>query len=164
MKVSWTRKLRRRGRAAAPLTAALALPRLAGPGAAATAPAQVRVNQVGYAQQASKEAVAMLPAATGRVSFTVSSRSGHVAFRGTATRDAGRWNANYPATYVLTFGKLKKLGTYRITITAPGVRATSPAFRIGTPGALYSGLVGNAVRYFTSERDGAGVNRSVLGR
>src|SRR6201994_4867181 len=106
----------------------------------------------------------MLPAAAARVSYTVTDQRGRVAFRGVATRNTGRWNANYPATYVLTFGKLKKAGTYRISITAPGVRATSPAFRIAAPGALYSGLVGNAVRYFTSERDGADVNPSVLGR
>jgi hypothetical protein len=164
MNVSWTRKLAGAGTVAAALTAGLALAPTVGAAAAAPAPAQVRVNQVGYAPQASKEAVAMLPAAVARVSYTVTTGHGHVAFHGVATRNLGRWNANYPATYGLTFGKLKKSGTYRITITAPGVRATSPAFRIGSPAALYSGLVGNAVRYFTSERDGADVNPSVLAR
>jgi endoglucanase len=167
MKVSWTRKLAGAGAVAAALTAGLALAPASGATAAAApaqARAQVRVNQVGYAAGASKEAFAMLPAATGRVSFIVSTGSGHVVFRGTSTQNAGRWNASYPATYALWFGHLTRPGTYRITVTAPGVRATSPAFRIATPAALYSGLVGNAVRYFTSERDGADVNPSVLGR
>jgi hypothetical protein len=167
MKVSWTRKLAGTGAVAAALTAGLALAPAGGAAAAsalAAAPAQVRVNQVGYAEHASKEAVAMLPAAAGRVSFTVSNARGQVVFHGVSTRNAGHWNANYPATYALTFDKLNQPGTYRISIAAPGVRATSPTFRIAAPAALYSRLVGNAVRYFTSERDGADVIPSVLGR
>jgi len=133
--------------------------------AAAQAAAQVRVNQVGYAVNASKEAFAMLPAApAGPVSFTVSDGDGHAVFRGTSSTDAGRWNANYPATYALNFGGLTRPGTYRITVTAPGVHATSPTFRVAAPATLYSRLVGNAVRYFTSERDGADVDPSVLDR
>jgi hypothetical protein len=164
MFVSWTRKLAGGTAVAVGLGLAAWLAPVAGASAASAGPAQVRVNQVGYAQQASKEAVAMLPAAAARVSYIVTDQRGHVAFHGVATRNTGRWNAKYPATYALTFGKLKKPGTYRISITAPGVRATSPAFRIAAPAALYSRLVGNAVRYFTSERDGADVNPSVLGR
>ena len=168
MNVSWTRKVT----GAAALTLALGL---AAAGAAAAGPAigasaasaapQVRVNQVGYTRDGAKEAFAMLPAAASRVSFTVSDGGGHVVFRGTSTTGAGRWNANYPATYRLDFGGLTRPGTYRITVTAPGVQAaTSPAFRIAAPAALYSRLVGNAVRYFTSERDGADVVPSVLDR
>lgn len=177
MNVSWTRTMTAGAAVAATLTASLGLapvvtasaapasaPAAPASAPAASHPAQVRVNQVGYAVTASKEAFAMLPAAAGRVSFTVSGRSGHVVFRGTSTRNAGRWNANYPATYALWFGGLSRPGTYRITVTAPGVRATSPTFRIGAPAALYSRLVGNAVRYFTSERDGADVVPSVLDR
>jgi endoglucanase len=169
MNVSWTRKLAGGMAVAVGLGLAAGLAPAAGASAAAVAgaaaaPAQVRVNQVGYAPQASKEAVAMLPAAVGRVSYTVTDQRGRVAFRGVATRNAGRWNANYPATYVVTFGKLKKLGTYRISISAGGLRATSPRFRIAPPAALYSRLVSNAVRYFTSERDGARVVPSVLDR
>jgi hypothetical protein len=168
MKVSWTRKLAGTGAVAAALTAGLALAPAGGAAAASAsasaAPAQIRVNQVGYAEHASKEAVAMLPAAAGRVSFTVSNARGQVVFHGVSTRNAGHWNANYPATYALTFDKLNQPGTYRISIAAPGVRATSPTFRIAAPAALYSRLVGNAVRYFTSERDGADVIPSVLGR
>ena len=40
----------------------------------------------------------------------------------------------------------------------------SPPFRIAAPAALYHRLVLNAVRYFTSERDGADVVPSVLDR
>ena len=40
----------------------------------------------------------------------------------------------------------------------------SPAFAIGSPAALYHRLVLNAVRYFTSERDGADIVPSVINR
>ncbi len=173
MNMSWTRKVAGGTGVAAALTVSLAL---AGPAAGAGAagarvvsagvaalPAQVRVNQVGYTTDGSKEAFAMLPVAAGPVSFTVSDGR-HVVFRGTSTRNAGRWNANYPATYALEFGGLTRPGTYRITATAAGVHAASPAFRVASPGALYSQLTGNAVRYFTSERDGADVRPSVLDR
>src|SRR5438477_579431 len=49
-------------------------------------------------------------------------------------------------------------------ICAPGAAARSPAFAIASPRALYHRLVLNGVRYFTSERDGANVVRSVLNR
>jgi hypothetical protein len=174
MNVSWTRKVTGVAAAGATLALGLGLGLAAGAApasgaaasgaAAASGPAaQVRVNQVGYAVGAGKEAFAMLPAAAGRVSFTVSDGR-HVVFHGASTRNAGRWNANYRATYALNFGGLTRPGTYRITVTAPGVRASSPWFRVAAPATLYSRLVTNAVRYFTSERDGAGVNPSVLSR
>ena len=42
--------------------------------------------------------------------------------------------------------------------------AVSPTFTIASPATLYTRLVSNGVRYFTSERDGADVNPSVLNR
>ena len=42
--------------------------------------------------------------------------------------------------------------------------AVSPTFVVGTGAQLYRQLVDNAVRYFTSERDGPDVVPSVLGR
>ena len=75
MNMSWTRKVAGGTGVAAALTASLAL---AGPAAGAGAagarvvsagvaalPAQVRVNQVGYTTDGSKEAFAMLPVAAG---------------------------------------------------------------------------------------------------
>jgi hypothetical protein len=61
------------------------------------------------------------------------------------------------------FLRLPAPGTYRIKIISPAA-AVSPAFAIASPQALYRRLVLNGVRYFTSERDGANVVRSVLNR
>jgi endoglucanase len=130
------------------------------PGQAVT---QVRVNQVGYPPGGPKAAYVMLPRPATEVSFTIASGQG-VVFRGSSRQDLGHWNAHYPAVYQLGFGGLTRPGTYRITVHAGGVTAVSPAFAVASPAGLYHRLVLNAVRYFTSERDGPQVVPSVLAR
>jgi hypothetical protein len=135
----------------------------AGAPAPGPAPApQVRVNQAGYPAHGPKVAFAMVPRA-GAVRFTVSGRHG-VVLRGRAGPGLGGWNANYRAVYPLRFTALRRPGTYRITVAAAGRRAVSPWFTLASPARLYGRLIRNAVRYFTSERDGADVVRSVLHR
>ncbi|MGA3155584.1 MAG: glycoside hydrolase family 9 protein [Streptosporangiaceae bacterium] len=157
----------RRGAVAAAAAAVLLVTLPAGGGALAAgsgaASPQVRVNQVGYAPRSPKLAYAMLPHRVASVTFTVSDSRG-VVFRGRSARDAGRWNARYPAVYALGFTALRRPGSYRITIDAAGAVAESPVFRIAGPGSLYRRLVSNAVRYFTSERDGGDVVHAVLDR
>jgi endoglucanase len=137
----------------------------AGRGAAGAmvAPAQVRVNQVGYTPGSPKVAFAMLPRRVRQVSFFVT-EDHHLAFRGTSTDDAGSWNSRYGAVYVLDFTRLTRVGHYRITVLAGGLSAQSPTFAIAPPGALYHQLVLNGVRYFTSERDGGNEVPGVLHR
>jgi len=132
-------------------------------GSGSTAPAEVRVNQVGYPPDGAKVAYAMLPGRVSQVSFTVSGSHG-VVFRGRSSSDAGSWNDAYRAVYRLDFTGLRRTGTYRITIHAGSATAASPAFAVASQTALYHRLVLNGVRYFTSERDGANVRSTVLGR
>jgi endoglucanase len=129
--------------------------------AAATAAPEIRVNQVGYQPDAPKAAYVMLPArvASG-VPFTVTDARGTVVHRGTSRNDVGRWNSRYKAVYLLSFSGLRQCGTYRVRAGS----AVSPAFTIANGTALYGPLVNNAVRYFTSERDGPDVESSVLSR
>ena len=150
--------------AALAMTAALATAVPAAGAAAATklaAPA-VRVNQVGYTPKSSKVAFAMLPRPVGSVRFAVIGSHG-VVYRGRSTDDVGRWNKNYRAVYQLNFSGLCQLGSYRIELLG-SARAQSPSFRIASSAALYHQLVLNAVRYYTSERDGGDVVSSVLDR
>jgi len=119
----------------------------------------VRVDQVGYANNATKVAYLMLGARVARVNFTVVGARG-VVFRGTSTDDVGAWNSRYRAVYELNFSSVRCTGTFRLRVGS----TTSPAFRIASGQALYQRLVSNGVRYFTSERDGADVVSSVLGR
>jgi len=137
--------------------------RAGGTAGATGTPAEVRVNQVGYATGSPKVAFVMLPRRAAPVSFTVSGRHG-VVFRGRSSTDAGSWNAAYGAVYRLDFTGLNRTGTYRITAHAGAATAVSPAFAVGPAATLYHRLVLNGVRYFTSERDGATVRSSVLDR
>jgi endoglucanase len=130
--------------------------------AAKLAAPEVRVNQVGYAPQSPKVALAMLPRAVSSVRFAVVGQRG-VVFRGRSATDLGRWNVNYHAVYQLDFSALRRPGTYRVEIDSTP-SAASPLFRIAGSSALYHRLVLNAVRYFTSERDGGDVKPSVLDR
>ena len=133
-------------------------------GMAATVPAQVRVNQVGYPAFGAKVAYAMLPDRVASVAFTVSDNGG-VVLRGRSADDVGGWNSRYHAVYKLTFSGLTRPGaSYRIQVSAGGQIAQSPAFAVGGTSTNYGRLVTNAVRYFTSERDGADVEHSVLNR
>jgi endoglucanase len=134
------------------------------PTAPLTAVPQIRVNQVGYPADGPKLGYIMLPRRVpGAIAFTVAGREG-VVFRGRSGADLGAWNAHYPAVYPVGFSALGRPGSYRITVRTAGVTATSPPFVIASPAVLYHRLVGNAVAYFTSERDGANVVGSVLGR
>jgi hypothetical protein len=126
---------------------------------AAHATAEVRVNQVGYTPGAQKVAYAMLPAPVAGVPFTVTSGP-RVVYRGVSTDDLGGWNPAYHAVYELDFSSLRRPGTYQVRAGT----AVSPPFRVASGQALYGPLAGNAVRYFTSERDGADVVNSVLDR
>ena len=136
----------------------------AGAAALGPAPAEVRVNQVGYTPGSSKVAFAMLPGRVSQVSFTVSGGHG-VVFRGRSHLDAGQLELGVPrGVYVLDFTRLTRAGQYRITVSAGGATAVSPRFAVEPARLLYHQLVLNGVRYFTSERDGGDVAHSVLGR
>jgi len=146
------------------LAAALAIPLMMGETAAiaTTSPIVspvIRVNQVGYATNAAKVAYAMFPGRVASVAFTVTSGN-RVVLRGTSRDDLGSWNKNYRAVFKLSFSSLRSSGWYRIHVG----NAASPSFQIASPSALYTRLVNNGVRYFTSERDGADVVPSVLNR
>lgn len=123
---------------------------------------QVRVNQVGYATGAPKAAFAMLPRKVAAVRFEVVTPLG-VAYRGTSTDYVGSWNSTYGAVYQLSFSDVNTPGRYQVKLLSPA-GAASPAFVIGDGEQLYGQLADNAVRYFTSERDGPDVDSSVLGR
>src|SRR5215831_8566249 len=148
------------------LTTAAALAAATAPAPAAAAAALpapvVRVNQVGYTPGSPKVAFAMLPRPVSSVSFAVIGPRG-VVYRGRSADDVGRWNAGHRAVYQLDFSALRRPGSYRVEISGPP-SAVSPPFRIAGAPELYHGLVLNAVRYFTSERDGADVDGSVLDR
>src|ERR1700735_4262247 len=130
--------------------------------AAAKKPAapEIRLNQVGYQPNAPKSAYVMLPARVASVPFTITDAKGRGVYRGVSRDDVGAWNTGYKAVYLLSFSGLRRCGTYQVRVGS----TVSVTFRVANGTALYGPLVDNAVRYFTSERDGADVEHSVLSR
>jgi endoglucanase len=137
-----------------------AKPATAKPATAKPAAAEIRLNQVGYQPGAPKSAYVMLPAKVASVPFTITDAAGKVVYRGVSRDDVGSWNSGYKAVYLLSFSGLRRCGAYQVHVGG----AKSPTFTIANGTALYGQLVDNAVRYFTSERDGADVEHGVLSR
>ncbi|HXZ69489.1 MAG TPA: glycoside hydrolase family 9 protein [Streptosporangiaceae bacterium] len=150
--------------AAAGITLATTIPAIATASAASAASVvpEVRVNQVGYPTSASKMAFVMLARQVPAVRFEVTTGYG-VVYQGTSSDDVGSWNSAYQAVYQLRFFAVNTPGVYQVKVLSPAA-ASSPAFVIGDGAQLYRQLVDNAVRYFTSERDGPDVDPSVLDR
>ncbi|HLX47251.1 MAG TPA: glycoside hydrolase family 9 protein [Streptosporangiaceae bacterium] len=148
---------------AAVCAALLSVPGVAAARITVGEPPMVRVNQVGYPETGAKIAFVMLSAPARSVSFALEGPHGSVYLAGRSTDDLGFWSSRYRAVFEISFSRFEHPGTYRIALTAPA-RAVSPIFRIASPQALYTRLVTNGVRYFTSERDGGNVVSSVLHR
>jgi endoglucanase len=149
-----------------PAAAAAASPAaVAGPAArTSAAPIEVRVNQVGYPINGSKVAFAMLPPKASPLTWSLTCDNCSSGVAGNGARYVGRWNTRYGAVYEINFSDVTQPGRYRLTVYSGKARGTSPWFRIGAPAREYSRLVQNAVRYFTSQRDGGAVVHSVLSR
>ena len=120
--------------AATSVTVAAVIPAAAPASAAALAPPQVRVNQVGYPASGPKVAYAMLPRKVARVRFEVVTPYG-VSYRGTSADDVGAWNANYQAVYRLSFSGLTLPGQFQVRLLSPA-RASSPARVPNRSGAM----------------------------
>ena len=135
----------------------------ASPAATKAARIEVRVNQVGYPSHGSKLAFVMLPVKE-RLKWSLSCASCGPTDLGFGARYLGSWNTRYKAVYELNFSPVRQPGRYRISVIAGKARGTSPWFQIGASRQEYGRLVVNAVRYFTSERDGGDVVHSVLNR
>ena len=121
-------------------------------------PPEVRVNQVGYPAGGPKVAYAMLPREGARAcSFEVITPYG-VAYRGTSTDDVGSWNAGYRAVYQLSFSGVAHARAVPGQARLPRQRGLPRVHHRRRARQLYRQLVDNAVRYFTSERDGPDVD------
>jgi hypothetical protein len=141
-------------------TLAVAAPAARRP-AAHAAPAAVRgvvrVDQVGYAVGERKRAFLMAGAPAGGARFAVVDVAGRAVFTGHVGRRTGGWNDRYRAVHVVDFSGLRRPGRYRIVVD--GVAGASPTFRVATRKALFGKVVGDTVKFFQAQRDGADVPR-----
>lgn len=111
-----------------------------------SAPVMLRVNQVGYAEDAPKRALAMTRRRLPDPRFTVLDGSRAV-LSGRASF-AGRWNRRY-VVYALDFSGVRSAGTY--TLSFAGADAT---VRVADAAALYRPLADGALSFLQSQRDG----------
>jgi hypothetical protein len=130
---------------------------------AADAPAQIRLNQVGFLADNPKQALLMTARAASNTTFQVVASDGAVALAAPVKNKTGSWNANYKWVYLLDFSAVRKPGVYSIKV-AGGLPAVSPSFRIGAGGDLYAPLLRNALFFFQAQRDGPEVLPTVLHR
>ena len=114
------------------------LPALIPAGGAEAAPAvhaQVRVDQVGYATNATKRAYLMTSAARPGVVFRVVSSRGVTVYTSTVGADKGSWSASYPDVYAMDFNAVHAAGSYHIVVSDGSMYARSPRFQVDEPGA-----------------------------
>ena len=122
--------------------------------------AYVRVNQVGYATDASKRAYLLSHTALDRTAFAVREPGGATVFAGAAGASLGPWSTRFPFVYPLDFDALTRAGRYTITAGS----GTSPEFRIAPAAKLYTKPIANALAFFRNERDGPDFIPSALRR
>lgn len=126
--------------------------------------AYVRVNQVGYLQSDTKQAIVLASGPESGATFNVVNTSnGKTVYSAPIGAGQGSWSKAFPNTYLLDFSSLKAAGSYKITVKGP-INANSPAFKIGTGADLYAGLLSNALFFYQAQRDGPNVNPNVMNR
>ena len=120
------------------------------------APAYVRVNQAGYETGSGPfRAYLMSPDTVTGATFQVVNSMGVTAHTGHVGALIGTWGHSRKVTY----------NVYALDFTVPGgdiytikilgrKAATSPAFAVDTPAALYSGLLLNTLFFYQTQRDG----------
>jgi endoglucanase len=114
----------------------------------------VRVDQVGYAPNESKQAFLLATGAAPGAAFAVQDEHGKTVFTGHVNASRGGWNAKYPAVHPIDFTGLHRPGTYRISVTGAAT-AASPRFRIARADALFDPLARDTTKFFQIQRDGA---------
>jgi endoglucanase len=146
-------------------TAVLAALSLAGGAdtAQAAATGEVRVNQVGYAGDAAKEAFLLAKDPVAKASWKLVDSRGRVAARGTTGTSLGSWNTAYPAVYAIDFSEVRRAGTYRLEVGG-AASASSPAFTIGPARTVFGRPAADATAFFQAQRDGARTIPGQLGR
>jgi len=131
----------------------------------------IRVNQVGYEAGTSARAYLMSTAAETGATFGVINSRGATVFHGPIGGRIGGW-ANCStrsgstcvasngfttnpvfSVYALDF-TVPGGDTYYITVSGPVVPSPSYVFPVGSPATLYEKLLGNALFYYDSVRDG----------
>ena len=114
----------------------------------------VRVNQMGYATNASKRAYLMATGVETGATFHVKNASGATVFSAPLGANLGSWSSTFPNVYALDFDAVKTPGTYTI-VTSGSIPGSSPRFTIDTATNVYASALSNALSFYENERDGS---------
>lgn len=128
---------------------------------AASGSAFVRVNQMGYATNASKRAYLMASGVETGASFQVKNASGATVFSAPLGANLGSWSSAFPDVYALDFDALTTPGAYTIA-TSGSIPGSSPQFTIDTASNVYASALSNALSFYENERDGSNFIPSAL--
>jgi len=123
----------------------------------------VRVNQMGYAINASKRAYLMASGVETGASFHVKNASGATVFSAPLGANLGSWSSAFPNIYALDFDAVTTPGTYTI-VTSGSIPGSSPHFTIDTASNVYASALSNALSFYENERDGSNFIPSALRR
>jgi endoglucanase len=124
--------------------------------------AQVRIDQVGYAADASKRAYLMDTMAEPGATFRVVDAGGHVADLSAVGADQGSWSTTYTHVYALDFDAVHRTGSYHIVVSDGSTQVRSPMFRIDSAASLYATAMANSLSFYENERDGPNFIPSAL--
>ena len=141
------------------------LPALFPVGAVEAAPAvqaQVRVDQVGYADNASKRAYLMTSAAAAGAVFRVVDSHGDIAYAAAVGADQGSWSSTYAHVYALDFDGVHRAGSFHVVVIDGSAQVRSPAFRIDPASRIYAAAMANSLSFYQNERDGPAFIPSAL--
>lgn len=126
-------------------------------------PAFVRVNQMGYATNASKRAYLMVTGVETGASFRVKNASGATVYTAPLGANLGAWSSTFSNVYALDFGSVTTPGTYTIKVSG-SIPGSSPSFVIGAANQIYATALSNALSFYENERDGSNFIPSALRR
>ncbi len=119
--------------------------------AAEAATGYIRVSQIGYEATESMRAYLMSTSPVSGETFTVkNASSGATVASGSVGAKTGAWGSF--TVYPIDFN-IGAAGTYTVSVNG-GVSATSPAFPVNTPTALYTTPLSYTLSFYQNERDG----------
>lgn len=126
--------------------------------------AYVRVNQVGYITDETKQAILL---ATGPASDTtfkiINAQTQQSVYSAAIGPSKGGWSSTFPNTYLLDFSSVQMAGSYQIQVDG-AFSTISPSFSIDSGTHLYQKLLQNALLFFQAQRDGSNVVANVMQR
>lgn len=126
-----------------------------GPGTGESAPAEIRMNQIGFLPQSKKTAVITFPSSSA-LPVVIHNSTGRKVFEGSLS-PAKKWRPSNETVSLVDFSEINTPGSYRLSYG----NLTSPVFRIGD--SVYTDLIKAATKYYYFNRASTQLNQTHAG-